>query len=344
MTVNFTLSYGKIALAYAAWWALWCIAQAVLLGETFAFQLAFRDALVTQLLTAIAGYAINTSMHAYQPSGRNAIFVVLQTLALAGASVWLMRFIMGWWMPEESRYLSWLNTTLELRFGYLWLMLLLIAVLTWFWVFIADSLESAQRKEAAAQLARDAELANLRRQLQPHFLFNSLNSISALVGHAPEQARSMIQQLSDFLRGTLRQDDHSLVTLDEELRHLDLYLAIEKVRFGHRLQTVMQVADEARAAKLPSLLLQPILENAIKFGLYDTTGETLISVSAILDNNQLVIRITNPFDSTTVVSRPGTGFGLTSVQRRLYLLYLRNDLLTTQRSEAEFITNVRIPQ
>jgi LytS/YehU family sensor histidine kinase len=187
-------------------------------------------------------------------------------------------------------------------------------------------------------------LANLRRQLQPHFLFNSLNSISALVSHQPEQARTMVQQLSDFLRGTLRQDDHSLVTLEEELHHLALYLAIEKVRFGHRLQTTMAIADETRAARMPSLLLQPIMENAIKFGLYDTVGETTISVSATLNEQHLVIHITNPFDSGTVMNRPGTGFGLTSVQRRLYLLYLRNDLLATERNETEFITTVRIPQ
>jgi LytS/YehU family sensor histidine kinase len=123
-----------------------------------------------------------------------------------------------------------------------------------------------------------------------------------------------------------------------------LYLAIEKVRFGHRLQTTMAIADETRAARMPSLLLQPIMENAIKFGLYDTIGEATISVSATLNEQHLVIHITNPFDSGTVMNRPGTGFGLTSVQRRLYLLYLRNDLLATERNETEFITTVRIPQ
>ena len=105
MTGNLTMSYGKIAVAYAAWWALWCVAQAILLSETFALSLALRDALVTQLLTAIAGYAINTSMHAYQPNGRNAIFVVIQTLVLAGVSVWVMHLIMGWWLPDEALYL-----------------------------------------------------------------------------------------------------------------------------------------------------------------------------------------------------------------------------------------------
>ena len=85
------------------------------------------------------------------------------------------------------------------------------------------------------------------------------------------------------------------------------------------------------------------MENAIKFGLYDTVGETTISVSATLNEQHLVIHITNPFDSGTVMNRPGTGFGLTPFNEGFYLLYLRNDLLATERNETEFITTVRTP-
>ena len=116
-------------------------------------------------------------------------------------------------------------------------------------------------------------------QLQPHFLFNSLNSINALIGFKPDEARKMIHQLSDFLRGTLKKDDDQLqVTLNDELQHLNLYLEIEKVRFGHRLQTEISCDERSGSAKLPSMLLQPIVENAIKFGLYDTTGEVVVSL------------------------------------------------------------------
>jgi LytS/YehU family sensor histidine kinase len=94
-----------------------------------------------------------------------------------------------------------------------------------------------QREHEADKLLREAELASLRQQLQPHFIFNSLNSISALAGSRPEEARKMIQQLSDFLRGTVRKDQQQSVALSEEFKHLELYLEIEKVRFGHRLRT-----------------------------------------------------------------------------------------------------------
>jgi two-component system LytT family sensor kinase len=170
--------------------------------------------------------------------------------------------------------------------------------------------EEEQRKQAVDKLAREAELASLRQQLQPHFLFNSLNSINALIGSQPEKARMMVQQLSDFLRGTVKKDDSQLVPLFEELQQLRLYLDIEKVRFGHRLATEIENDNASLSAKLPPLLMQPVVENAIKFGLYDTVGETIIKVKTCMDGKQLVIQVENPFDITTATPRQGTGFGL----------------------------------
>jgi two-component system, LytTR family, sensor kinase len=180
--------------------------------------------------------------------------------------------------------------------------------------------------------------------LQPHFLFNSLNSINALIGSQPQKARTMIQQLSDFLRGTLKKEDNQWISLEEELQHLDLYLEIEKVRFGHRLSTEISKAMDGQQIQLPAMLLQPVVENAIKFGLYDTTGDITITIDAKKDDGHLVLQVTNPFDPETASPRKGTGFGLSSVQRRLYLLFARADLLETEVREQLFITTIKIPQ
>jgi two-component system, LytTR family, sensor kinase len=169
-----------------------------------------------------------------------------------------------------------------------------------------------------------------------------LNSINALIGLQPQKARNMIQQLSDFLRGTLKKEDHQWISLEEELQHLQLYLEIEKVRFGHRLST--EVQNETNGMKLPAMLLQPVVENAIKFGLYDTIGDITISIEAKKDDGNLVVQVRNPFDPETASPKKGTGFGLSSVQRRLYLLFARNDLLQTEIKEALFITTIKIPQ
>src|SRR5204863_4547310 len=109
-------------------------------------------------------------------------------------------------------------------------------------------------------------------------------------------------------------------------------------------RTEIVTSKDCSSMKLPALLLQPIVENAIKFGLYDTTEEVTISIHASCENNQLTITVQNPFDSETARSNAGTGFGLSSVQRRLYLLFGRNDLLQTATEENIFTTTIRIPQ
>jgi two-component system LytT family sensor kinase len=123
-----------------------------------------------------------------------------------------------------------------------------------------------------------------------------------------------------------------------------LYLEIEKVRFGNRLSTSFETSEEALQMKIPAMLLQPLVENAIKFGLYDTTGETIISVTAKADAGMLLITVQNPFDPETSSPRQGTGFGLNSVQRRLYLLFARSDLLITDTTGNVFTTTIKIPQ
>jgi len=339
----FGLSSTKIILIYLAWWMLWGADQVFILVDSgFDLNIAILDACVTQAIFAMAGYTIHTAMQSYRPSGRNAMIVIAWSLGLAAICVYLQRETLLRLVDDET-YRSFFFRTSLVRAAIGWLMIMMVAVLTWGWVYVREKQESEQRHNEAVKLARETELANLRQQLQPHFLFNSLNSINALVMTKPEEARKMVQQLSDFLRGTIRKDDKSFVTLDEELRHLGLYLDIEKVRFGHRLKTEMHCDDAIRALKLPALILQPVVENAIKFGLYDTTGEITIEIETRTDGPLLEIRVTNPFDESTS-SKAGTGFGLAAVQRRLDLLFNRNDLLKTEKQAGLFVTTLRIPQ
>ncbi|RQO30754.1 sensor histidine kinase [Taibaiella sp. KBW10] len=182
------------------------------------------------------------------------------------------------------------------------------------------------------QLKNDAELFKLRQQLHPHFLFNSLNSINALIGINPKLAREMLMKLSTFLRQTLKKEDDELVYLSNELEELDLYLDIEKVRFGDRLLIEKSVPERISDIKIPPFLLQPLVENAIKFGLYGTLGDVTIVINFTEMEHFFKFEISNPFDIESIAPK-GTGFGLKSISRRLYLLYARNDLLKTDRTE-----------
>ena len=244
----------------------------------------------------------------------------------------------------NNDYEHFFTESLPVRWAISFLVIGSMALLSVLWYTLEDQRENEKRRNEAEHLSKEAELYKLRQQLQPHFLFNSLNSINALIGLKPQEARTMIQQLSDFLRGTLKKEENAWVSLEEELQHLQLYLEIEKVRFGYRLVTNIVNDAEGRSCQLPSMLLQPIVENAIKFGLYDTIEAVTICINASVADNTLIITVQNPFDATTSIPRQGTGFGLSSVQRRLYLLFARNDLLETSNSENVFITTIKIPQ
>lgn len=336
-------SYRKLTYFFLLWCSCWIVLQAFALQYTFGFgwRISVADAAVTNLIIAFAGYDMIVVMKYYQP---RQVVRIGMSIGLAFVAVFAIHHLTLLFVQETDEYVTFLDRSLFIRGLYIWLMIALVSALTWLWFSVQEHRESDTRALSAEKLAREAELSRLRQQLQPHFLFNSLNSISALAGSKPEEARKMIHQLSDFFRGILKKDDQQLISLAEELDHLTLYLDIEKVRFGHRLKTDIRCQEAALSLKLPLLLLQPVVENAIKFGLYDTIGETIISIHAVSEDNYLKITVENPYDPTSAPPRTGTGFGLNSIQRRLYLLYARNDLLITSRNGDIFKTTIKIPQ
>ena len=287
---------------------------------------------------------IMNTIRYYQPSRERYIHVASWVIFLTALIAVLTKWILNSLFSKNEGYIELLHDSLVIRVSLTFLLLGCIVLISVLWFTQQEQKEQEERKKDAEKLAKEAELFKLRQQLQPHFLFNSLNSINALIGSRPEEARKMVQQLSDFLRGTIKKEETQWVTLQEELQYLQLYLDIEKVRFGNRLATEINVDENTPVMKLPALLLQPIVENAIKFGLYDTIGETVIRLYATHEENNLVIRVLNPFDPETSSPQQGTGFGLKSVQRRLYLLFARNDLLKTEAKKNIFTTTVKIPQ
>jgi len=316
---------------------------AVMLYYSISIRESWMDASVTSSVVVLAGYVMISIVKYFRPSARNAIVVLVSALALAALSGTVLYSLLKM-LPSGPAYLTWLDDTLLVRLVFIWLMIIIAGINGWLFSYVKEYQQNELREKETGQLMREAELSGLRQQFQPHFIFNSLNSISALAGTNPALARKMIEQLSDFLRGTVKKENSQFVSLRDELRHLQLYLDIEKVRFGHRLTADIKTEDAALEMTLPSLLLQPILENAIKFGLYDTLGEVVISLEAKPDNNNLMVEIKNPFDPASVTPNSGTGFGLSSIQRRLSLLFFRNDLLTTRQNENTFTTSIKIPQ
>lgn len=335
------LSDTKVRVAFVVYWLLWAVLQTYALhGFGLSWKVAATDSILSDALLAGTFLLINTNLQFYRPQKDQYGYILTKSLLLAG--LWLFVSYQGLanLFPTDVEYLFFLHQILPIRFGFAFLTIGWMTMISVLWFNRQDQKKQEERKMEAEKLAREAELHKLHQQLQPHFLFNSLNSISALVGSRPIEARKMIGQLSDFLRGTLKKEEGQWVSLWEELNHLQLYLEIEKVRFGHRLSTCLTCDEACNSLKLPPMLLQPIVENAIKFGLYDTTEMVTINIKAKKQDNMLVISVQNPFDPQTASPRRGTGFGLTGVQRRLYLLFARNDLLDTHaETQAELSTD-----
>jgi two-component system, LytTR family, sensor histidine kinase AlgZ len=188
-----------------------------------------------------------------------------------------------------------------------------------------DALQLARRREAeAVALAREAQLRALQYQLNPHFLFNTLNSISSLVaGGEGEAANHMIARLGDLLRATLERSDQREVTLAEELSLTEHYLDIEKARLGSRLQVVQRLGAGLLQARLPPLLLQPLVENAIRHGIALRPDGGVLQLDISREHETLLIALRNDGMPKAMQDRPepSTAIGLANVKQRLAALY-----------------------
>ncbi len=199
-----------------------------------------------------------------------------------------------------------------------------------------------QRSLELAVLAREAELKALKAQVHPHFLFNSLNSISALTASDPVRAREMCILLAEFFRKSLALGEKPSVTLEEELAVARTYLAIEALRFGARLSIEEAVDDAGLLCRLPPLLLQPLVENAIRHGIATRAEGGVLRLSAKTDGRQLRLSVENPFDPDAP-GRPGVGLGLVNVRRRLLTRYGPGARVDAQRSHDHFRVTLLLP-
>jgi hypothetical protein len=204
------------------------------------------------------------------------------------------------------------------------------------------SREAERRAIEVHLLAREAELKALRAQIDPHFIFNSLHSISALTASNPAAARRMCLLLADFLRETLRLGASAQITLADELKLADRFLAIEQVRLGERLQISRETDPETLACLVPPLLLQPLLENAVVHGVAQMVDGGLIRMVAARDAGLLTITIENPCDPDRARSR-GVGLGLTLLQQRLLTQCGVHDGCRAAEEAGRFRVEVRMP-
>jgi hypothetical protein len=222
------------------------------------------------------------------------------------------------------------------------LLYLLSAALHYVLLSFEEARQAERREAEAAILAREAELAALKAQIRPHFLFNSLNSISALASSDPLQAQQMCVRLGDFLRKSLSLGDRTSISVDEELELSRAYLAVEALRFGSRLEVEEDLDERGKRCLLPPLLLQPLVENAVRHGIATRVEGGTLRLGIACGGGRLRILIENPFDPESP-ARPGSGRGIENVRKRLFARYGEEGLFAARRLADRYLVVISVP-
>lgn len=323
----------------------WLLIHAIFLIEhQIEIGFAFTDAALFAIPLGMAAWIGGITLMFYRPDWKRIPAILIWTATEALIIIYLYDYIAGNIGQVDWRINAQLSQGNTLLFILVYFILNIFTLIVWLWLNNLEKEDVDKRRVETEKLAKESELEGLKLQLQPHFLFNSLNSVNALLHVNPEEASRMLLLLSDFFRSSLNKSQDTIITLKEELETVQLYLQIEEIRFSNRLMIEINLQESCSDLKLPALILQPIIENAIKHGLYGTTDKVVIKIDAAQTNNQLILCVSNPYIFEDSASSIGTGFGLKSISRRLYLLYARNDLMKIEREHDKFIVQLTLPQ
>ena len=334
------------------WWLVWFF---LALGQSLLFYYAFGsfieisivDSLVSLLIYSGIGLSLWYPFRFFN-TGETRTTAIISNLIASGAlsiTLWVLitKFIMTTVLPEQNNYQAYWAATFPYRVGSGVFIYGLIIMTYYLFVSLTNLSEKNAKEARLESLVKETELKMLRSQINPHFLFNSLNSISSLTITDPEKARDMVVKLSEFMRYALSRKDEQPVTLQNELENLRLYLDIEKVRFGDKLTMEENIDSSCLDFKIPVMLLQPLYENAVKHGVYESTETVKIITEAKLTEGFFEITISNNYDAVPTLKR-GTGTGLLNVTRRLELFYGNKASIKTTKENGLYSVSLYIPR
>ncbi len=343
------LARGSRLALYLGLWVIVGLLLAALLGGQTSLGWAAAAAAALPLATAYsfvclsAWYVVRGMPLATTGALRIAITAI--TASLLSSAVWVV--VGRAWMTVlvNRRRLSdaaAVSSELQLLLFGFGVLLYLLSIAVSYLLMAFEASQLAERRGLQVQvLAREAELRSLRAQIDPHFLFNSLHSISALTAADPPGARRMCLLLADFLRDTLALGAEARITVDRELSLVDRFLAIERVRFGDRLRVEVSAGDAGRCW-IPPLLLQPIVENAVTHGIAHVLAGGTVRVTAARAGATLRIAVDNPCDPDRP-RRSGAGVGLANVRARLQALYGTDAWMTANDTGDAWLVQIAMP-
>jgi hypothetical protein len=334
---------------YAVAWLNVGVLLAVGLRADASWGAAFAFFVPLSLMYAFVSLSAWYVCRAFPVGARSRVWNLLTAHVVAAAvaaALWLGAAA-GW-----ARLLDWLSPGLAA--GALYAAqtpLLVVVALLLFWlasvfhymlIAFESSREAETRALALSLLAREAELKALRAQIDPHFIFNSLHSISALTASDPAAARRMCLLLADFLRETLRLGSNHRIPLADEITLAERFLAIEQIRLGARLRVCCDADPQASACLVPPLLLQPLVENAVVHGIGQLVEGGTIAMAARRTGPMVTITLENPCDPDRARTK-GVGLGLDLLRQRLVTQFGSYEAVQAREEGGQFRVEVRIP-
>lgn len=337
----------RIALYLLAWLP---IAGLLKFPLQFSSGLSFREGLLVMVpLSLVYSFICLSPWYLCRvlPIGQRNIWKVVKSHVAAGVVASLFWVVLAkglallmsrWDAPMDPK----LSRNLPTIFIVGFLLYMLAVSLHYVFLSYQDSRDAEMRVNEARMFAREAELKALKAQINPHFLFNSLNSISALTMADPARAREMCIRLSDFLRSTLSLGDKETIDFSEELALARTYLSVEQIRFGSRLRLQENVEALCGSFPVPPLVMQPLVENAIKHGVAGLVEGGDIRLEAHVRNGRLHLSVENEFDSDAPTPRR-SGVGLANIRGRLRARYENRARLDTAINGNHFVAELSLP-
>ena len=214
-------------------------------------------------------------------------------------------------------------------------------VLLSFWSLLYLAITSISDKKRMASELKEQRIACLMNQINPHFLFNSLNTIRGMIFEDKDKSAELVTQLSTLFRYNLSTDTKAQTTLEEELTVCQHYLAIEDIRLGSRLKVSFNISPESKSAKIPTMGLLTLIENSIKHGISHLQQGGELAINGKVEQEQLILTVTNPFDQSLVKS--GTQVGLKNLQQRIDLIFSGQGSISSKKINNQFIATLALP-
>ena len=319
----------------------------LMITEQVSLAYAMADGFISNIVYAAIGLGLWFPVFFTKSDSEKVLSSLINHLSACAVTVaiWIAitYFILYSLFEGQAIYLDFLRKSLPWRAGIGILFYGVIILVYYLMIFNRNIREKLVQEAELKSLVKESELNSLKSQINPHFLFNSLNSISSLTMFQPEKAQEMIIKLSEFLRYSISIKAEKLTSLQDEISNINRYLDIEKIRFGKRLAFDLQGIEPCRELMVPGMILQPLVENAVKYGVHESIEESKIEINCSCNSTALIVEIKNAWDPDFAVKK-GEGIGLKNIRSRLRIIYNRDDLMQIRKDQRHYEVKILFPQ